>query len=57
VKGWQAPTGGARRFSQLPRRAQEYVRRLEEIVECRFKIVSTGAGREETIQIADPFKR
>ena len=57
VKGWLAPTGGARSFRELPKRAQDYVRFLEDVVACRFKIVSTGAGREETIQVGDPYQR
>jgi adenylosuccinate synthase len=56
VKGWMKPTNGARRFAELPPRARDYVRLLEEVAECRFQLISTGAGREETIQVSDPYK-
>jgi adenylosuccinate synthase len=55
VKGWMAPTSDARTVEDLPPRARDYISLLEDMVGCSFKIVSTGAGREETVVIENPF--
>jgi adenylosuccinate synthase len=57
VKGWTKPTAGARSLTDLPVQARDYVKLLEDLSECPFKIVSTGAGREETIEVGDPYRR
>jgi len=56
VKGWREPTSRARAFGDLPSRARDYIRLLEDLVECPFQIVSTGAGREETVVVENPFR-
>ena len=40
---------GARRYDDLPREAQRYVARLEEITGVPAAIISTGSAREDTI--------
>ena len=47
--GWQAPTRGVTRHDQLPREAQRYVARLEEVSGVPAAIISTGSDRRETI--------
>ena len=49
IPGWTTPTAGVRRFADLPREAQRYVARLEEITGVPAAIVSTGSAREDTI--------
>ncbi len=49
MPGWSAPTRGARSYDDLPREAQAYVRRLEEVTGVPAGIISTGSDREETI--------
>jgi len=49
MPGWSAPTKGATRFDQLPREAQRYVRKLEEVSGVECAIISTGSDRGETI--------
>jgi len=49
LPGWKAPTAGARRYADLPREAQRYVGRLEEITGVPAAIISTGSAREDTI--------
>jgi adenylosuccinate synthase len=51
------PTAGARRFDELSKNAQAYVRRLEELLGAPISIVGTGQGREETIVREDPRPR
>lgn len=47
--GWRAPTAGARAVEELPTRAREYLKRLSDLVERDFSLISTGAMRDETI--------
>jgi adenylosuccinate synthase len=49
IEGWREPTKGMRHFSELPRRAQAYIARLEELSGVPAAILSTGSAREDTI--------
>jgi adenylosuccinate synthase len=49
LPGWRAPTAGARTYAELPREAQRYVARLEEITGVSAALISTGSAREDTI--------
>jgi len=49
VPGWQESTVGVLEFAQLPQKAREYVRVLEQEVGAPVGLVSTGPRREETI--------
>jgi adenylosuccinate synthase len=51
VDGWMQSTKGVRQFDQLPRQAQAYVRRIEELVETSIKIISVGPERNATILV------
>ena len=49
LPGWSTPTAGTRRYDDLPREAQHYVARLEEVTGVPAAIISTGSAREDTI--------
>jgi len=49
LRGWKSNTVGIREFDKLPAEARDYVRFIEEQLETRISIVSTGPRREETI--------
>jgi adenylosuccinate synthase len=51
VEGWRQSTRGLQEYNQLPRAAQAYVRKVEELSGVPVKYVSTGPGRDETIII------
>lgn len=53
MKGWMQSTREARTFDQLPKEAQAYIRRIEELVETPISIVSVGPERDATISIRD----
>jgi len=55
VPGWMATTVGKTEVSQLPVRAQEYIKRLEDQAGVEFSIISTGPDRDETIIKSNPF--
>jgi adenylosuccinate synthase len=49
LPGWTSPTAGVRTFGNLPREAQRYIARLEELTGVPAAILSTGSARENTI--------
>jgi adenylosuccinate synthase len=49
MPGWSTPTVGVTKFENLPKEAQRYVGFLEETSGVPVSIVSTGAGRQDTI--------
>jgi len=53
--GWTESTLGIQQFDKLPKNAQNYLRRLEELVGTRVALVSTGPDRNETIVLHHPF--
>ncbi len=53
--GWTESTVGVKSFDKLPKNAQAYLRRLEELVEAPIALISTGPDREETIVLKHPF--
>lgn len=55
MEGWNVPLDHVRQFSDLPRAAQAYVRRIEEVIGTEIILVSVGPGREQTILLKNPF--
>jgi adenylosuccinate synthase len=53
--GWTESTLGVQQFDKLPKNAQVYLRRMEEIVGIQVALVSTGPDRNETIVLHHPF--
>jgi adenylosuccinate synthase len=55
LPGWRENTAGTRDFAKLPAAAQAYVRRIEALIGAPVAMVSTGADRDHTIVLRDPF--
>ena len=51
VNGWEKSTAGINNFNDLPKNAKKYIKILEELMETKISIVSTGPDRKETIDI------
>jgi len=49
------PIKGIKSFDELPVNAKHYLKRLEELLETRIDIISTGPERENTIIINKCF--
>ena len=49
LEGWCEPTTHARRFEDLPQRAQHYVNRICELTRVPAALISVGAERDRTI--------
>jgi adenylosuccinate synthase len=56
MPGWRDSTLGVKRKEQLPQSAQRYLARIEELTEARIDLISTGADRDETIILRNPFE-
>jgi adenylosuccinate synthase len=54
--GWSESTLGIKSFDRLPKNAQNYLKRLQELAGAPIDIVSTGPDREETIVMRHPFQ-
>jgi len=55
MPGWMESTVGVKDFDQLPKPAQNYLKRIESICEIPVDMISTGPSREETIVLRHPF--
>jgi len=51
MKGWDDLSTGATTYEKLPENAKVYLKRLEELVNCKIEIISTGSKRSETIRL------
>lgn len=56
MPAWDEDITGCRTFEELPEKAQDYVRRLEELSGCRMSYIGVGPGRDQTIVINDVLK-
>ena len=50
LPGWRSDTGEAECFSDLPRAAQRYLKRLEALVGVPICLISTGSKREQAFK-------
>ena len=51
LDGWNCDITKCRKLEELPLKAQEYIRYLEQAVECKIRYVSVGAEREAYIEL------
>lgn len=51
LPGWNSSTTGIKDFAKLPVRAQQYLKRLEELVGVPVTMISNGPGRDEMIML------
>ena len=55
MKGWKENTFGVSEWKDLPKNAQDYLLKLEELCGVPIHIISTGPERNETILLHHPF--
>jgi adenylosuccinate synthase len=55
LPGWQEDISSTRTWNELPSAARNYLKRIEQVIEVPFSIISVGPGREESIILEDPF--
>lgn len=51
LPGWRAPTGAARKLTELPPAARAYLDRLEELAGVPIRYVSVGTRRDQIIAV------
>lgn len=56
LPGWKEEISGARSLQEFPAAARGYLGRIEKLAGVPLSIVSVGPGREQTIELMDPFK-
>jgi len=56
IPGWSENTAGIKAFNQLPKAAQNYLKRIEEICDIPIDMISTGPERDDTIVMRHPFE-
>jgi adenylosuccinate synthase len=50
-EGWNVPTTGIKSYHDLPEKTQQYIQFIADFIGLPVKIISTGPGRDEIIQI------
>jgi adenylosuccinate synthase len=56
MSGWRERVAGKRSFDELPKEAQDYLKRISEVSGAPLAIISTGSHRDETIILEDVWK-
>ena len=49
MPGWQKPTHEARKWRDLPKKAQDYLKKIAELSGANLTIASVGPNRDQTI--------
>jgi len=57
MPGWKETTVGIKKYEKLPKKARAYVEKLCKLCGVKPSIISTGPRRDETIILAQPFKK
>ncbi|MBC9786499.1 adenylosuccinate synthase [Heliobacterium chlorum] len=55
MPGWMTDTTGCRSLEELPEKARNYVKRLEELCGCPASILAVGPDREQTIVLESAY--
>jgi len=55
MPGWDGTTAGITNIEELPVNAKAYIQRIEQLIDVKISILSTGPDRDETIIIENPF--
>ncbi|KAK3094154.1 hypothetical protein FSP39_024769 [Pinctada imbricata] len=51
LPGWQTDTSSARKFSDLPTNAQQYVYKIQELIGVKVRWIGVGQARESIIEV------
>jgi adenylosuccinate synthase len=55
LRGWKSEIKGARNFKDLPRHAQQYLKRIQKLIGTKIMMTSVGSERDETVDVKNPF--
>ena len=54
--GWLTNTSGIKKWKDLPKKAQKYIRFIRDYCGVKISSISTSPKREDTILLDNPFK-
>jgi len=54
--GWTEKTSGTKKWKDLPKNAQKYIKFISKYCEVKISSISTSPKREDTILLENPFK-
>ncbi len=54
--GWNKSTQGIKKLKELPRQARAYIDYIEDLLNVKVDLISTGEKRDEVIVLRNPFK-
>ncbi len=57
IPGWQEDITSVRAMDDLPQKAKDYVKRIEDLTETPVQILSVGPDRAETMLLQNPFEK
>jgi adenylosuccinate synthase len=57
LEGWKESTKGVTKLKDLPKQARAYMDYLEELLNVRIDLISTGQKRNEVIIVKNPFNK
>lgn len=55
LPGWKESTFGVKSYDALPGAAKNYLKRIEELLQLRIALITTGQERDDVIIIEHPF--
>ena len=55
MKGWNGSIVGTKNIEKLPPEAKLYIKRVEQLIQCKVILVSTSPERTDTIVLENPF--
>jgi adenylosuccinate synthase len=56
LSGWKEDLSQMRSFDDLPEKARDYLKIIEDMAEIPIVLISVGPGREQTIFLKNPFE-
>jgi adenylosuccinate synthase len=57
IDGWKTNTQGIRKMKDLPQKARAYIDYLEDVLNVRISLISTGQKRSDVIILKNPMKK
>ena len=57
MPGWKQSTVGIASYAKLPKQAQAFLKRIEQVCEVPIDLISTGPDRKQTIVRRHPFEK
>ncbi len=56
IRGWKKPVHGIRDYSKLPQAFKDYVKFIEDFIQAKISLISTGMERKDSVLIEEDLK-